>query len=405
MPAIPQMEPMVPGRRSDLEDLALEVFKASAKLAGRVHPVTAQRVGGLLRNVNSYYSNLIEGIRTTLLEIESGLRELAQDDRTRKLQLLHKQNIAAQAAVDAQCAGGLPAVAEAGFLCRLHELLFAGVPREFLIQRNQEGTREVETLPGRLRDDNVRVGAHVPPDWQALPGLLARFQEAYALERAQGAGRLVLAAASHHRLLWIHPFFEGNGRVARLFSDVYLKCCGLEGYGLWTLGRGLARAEGDYKALLAAADAPRQGDYDGRGSLSEDGLRRFCLFFLHTALDQARFMDALLNLDAAARNIAFYCSLRTRGHMAERGPLPKEAARILTHVFVHGQIAKGEVHELINASDRKARDIVKALLAEGLLESANQKAPLTIGLPAHAVQYYFPELCDPGAFKDGPGLA
>jgi hypothetical protein len=186
---------------------------------------------------------------------------------------------------------------------------------------------------------------------------------------------------------------------------VYLKCCGLEGYGLWTLGRGLARAESDYKALLAAADAPRQGDYDGRGSLSEDGLRRFCLFFLSTALDQARFMDALLNLDAAARNIAFYCSLRTRGHMAERRALPKEAARILTHVFVHGQIAKGEVHELINASDRKARDIVKALLAEGLLESTNQKAPLTIGLPAHAVQYYFPELCDSGAFKDGPGLA
>jgi hypothetical protein len=39
------------------------------------------------------------------------------------------------------------------------------------------------------------------------------------------------------------------------------------------------------------------------------------------------------------------------------------------------------------------------LLAEGLLETANQKSPLTIGLPARAVQYYFPELCDPGAFR------
>jgi hypothetical protein len=85
--------------------------------------------------------------------------------------------------------------------------------------------------------------------------------------------------------------------------------------------------------------------------------------------------------------------------MAGKKPLPKEAVKILTHVFVHGKLIKGEVHDLINSSDRKARDVVKSLLNEGLLETTNQKAPLVIGLPAHAVQFYFPELCDPGAFK------
>lgn len=398
MPSAPQMEPMVPGKREDLEDLALEIFKASAKIAGRVHPTTAKRIIILLRNVNSYYSNLIEGIRTTLLEIESGLKELSDDDKTRKLQLLHKQNISAQAVVAKACAGNPPDMTSADLLCHLHTLLFDGVPKEFLVQRDSEGTREIVTVPGRLRDDNVRVGTHIPPDWNDLPNLLKRFREAYLVEKGKGAGSLVRAAASHHRLLWIHPFFEGNGRVARLFSDLYLTYCGLEGYGLWTLSRGLARAEAEYKALLSAADAPRQGDYDGRGNLSEEGLRRFCFFFLDTALDQARFMDELLKLDATAKNIEFYCSMRTKGHMAKKAPLPKEAARILSHVFVYGKIAKGEVHELINSSDRKARDIVKQLLAEGLLETENQKAPLTIGLPSHAVQFYFPELCDPGAF-------
>ena len=398
MRAAPHMEPMVPGQRKDLEDLSLEVFKASAKIAGRVHPITAKRIIRLLRNVNSYYSNLIEGIRTTLLEIESGLKELSDEDKTRRLQLLHKQNISAQAVIAEECSGGDRDITSAGFLCRLHELLFEGAPREFLIQRDREGAREIVTIPGRLRDGNVRVGAHIPPDWNDLPHLLTRFREAYALEEAKGTGRLVHAAASHHRLLWIHPFFEGNGRVARLFSDLYLHCVGLEGYGLWTLSRGLARAEADYKALLAVADAPRRGDYDGRGNLSEEGLRRFCFFFLNTALDQACFMDELLNLDAATKNIELYCTMRTRGHMAKKDPLPKQAARILSYVFVHGKIAKGEVHELINASDRKARDIVKQLMSEGLLETGNQKAPLTIGLPSHAVQFYFPELCDPGAF-------
>lgn len=393
-----KMEPMVPERRKDLEDLSLEVFKASAKLVGRVHEDTARRLIKLLRNVNSYYSNLIEGIRTSLLDIESGLKELSDDDKTRKLQLLHKQNISAQAVIDAECRNDSPEISSPGFLCRLHGLLFDGVPKEFLIQRNQEGTREIVSIPGQLRDDNVRVGTHIPPDWNDLPGLLARFQKAYALEKIKGVERLVYGAASHHRLLWIHPFFEGNGRVARLFSDLYLKCAGLEGYGLWTLSRGLARSESEYKALLSTADAERRGDYDGRGGLSEKGLYKFCLFFLETALDQARFMDELLKLDAATRNIELFCSMRSAGRMAGKIPLPKETAQILTHVFVHGNIPKGEVHLLINSSDRKARDIVKSLLAEGLLETENQKAPLTIGFPVHAVQFYFPELCDQGAF-------
>jgi len=399
MHVISQMEPMSPALRGDLEDLALEVFKASATLAGRVHPLTSARVMRLLRNVNSYYSNLIEGIRTTLPDIESGLAELSGDERIRRLQQLHRHNIAAQDVVEKECGRTGAGITSPAFLCRLHELLFDGVPQEFLMQRNQQGTREVVTIPGRLRDDNVRVGAHVPPDWTDLPELLERFREAYALETVTGAARLVHAAASHHRLLWIHPFLEGNGRVARLFSDTYLRCCGLEGYGLWTLSRGLARAEGEYKSLLSAADAKRRNDYDGRGILSEEGLRRFCLFFLRTALDQARFMDELLHLDATAKNIGLYCSLRIEGRMSGKEPLPKESAKILNHVFVHGKIGKGEVHELINCSDRKARDIVKLLLTEGLLETENQKSPLTIGLPAHAVQYYFPELCDPGAFQ------
>ena len=392
------MEPIAPSRRGDLDDLSLEVFKASARIAGRVHPLTAERISRMLRNVNSYYSNLIEGVRTTLLEIETGLTELSDDERTGRLQRLHRQNIAAQTVAITECRRFERGITSSEFLCRLHALLFEGLPREFLVQRDMHGTREVVTIPGRLRDGNVRVGSHVPPDWKDLPALLERFREAYALEKVTGVSRLVQAASGHHRLLWIHPFYEGNGRMARLFSDIYLNCAGLEGYGLWTLSRGLARSEAEYKSLLAAADAKRRSDYDGRGNLSEAGLRRFCMFFLNTALDQARFMDELLGLDAAESNIGRYCSLRTDGHMAGQGPLPREAAKILRHVFVHGKIGKGEVHELINSSDRKARDIVKLLLREGLLETANQKAPLTIGLPWHAVRHYFPELCDSGAF-------
>lgn len=393
-----QMEPMIPSRLGGLADLALEVYKASARLSGRVHPVTAERIVRLLRNVNSYHSNLIEGHRTTLLDIETSLRESSEDEKTRDQQLLHRQNVLAQSAIEGECEVDDVEITSTDFLCRLHDLLFKELPREFLVQQDEQGKCEVVMTPGTLRDRDVRVGGHIPPSSSSLPKLLERFHEAYSLTSLQGTDYLVCAAASHHRLLWIHPFLEGNGRVARLFTDIYLKCTGLEGYGLWTLCRGLARREAEYKSLLAGADARRQGDYDGRGNLSEEGLRRFCTFFLETALDQACFMDELLKLDSAEKNIEWYCSSRTSGRLAGKAPLPKETARILSHTFVHGCLTKGEVHKLIGTSDRKAREVVKVLLSEGLLESGNQKAPLTMGFPSGAVQYIFPELCDSGAY-------
>ncbi len=393
-----KMEPMIPARRTDLEELALEVYKASARLAGRVHPLTAQRIIMLLRNVNSYYSNLIEGIRTTLLDIESSLTALSNDEKTRRLQLLHKRNIAAQETIERQCLGTEDSVTSAAFLCRLHSLLFKGVPEEFLVQQDRSNQQKVLMTPGLLRDRDVQVGTHLPPVHEELPQLMKRFEDAYSLMKVRGASRLVAAAASHHRLLWIHPFLEGNGRVARLFTDAYLTCSGLEGYGLWTLSRGLARKESAYKEFLSTADSKRKGDYDGRGALSEDGLRRFCFFILETALDQATFMDNLLSLEAAVQNIELYCRLRSEGYMSGKKPLPKESSKILTHTFIYGRLPKGEVEHLIGASDRKARDVVKQLVTEGFLKTENQKAPLTIGFPSEAVQFIFPELCDQGAF-------
>jgi Fic family protein len=72
-------------------------------------------------------------------------------------------------------------------------------------------------------------------------------------------------AAAHHRLLWIHPFYDGNGRVARLFVHAYLRDIGV-GSSLWSVSRGLARNVAQYQALLMAADQQRDNDWDGPGN-------------------------------------------------------------------------------------------------------------------------------------------
>src|SRR5690606_21003164 len=119
--------------------------------------------------------------------------------------------------------------------------------------------------PGVLRKRHVRVGQqHIPVSPGALPRFLKRFEEAYS-----GLGKaetIISAAAAHHRLLWIHPFLDGNGRVARLMSYAMLRDA-LETGGIWSIARGLARQESKYKAHLAACDDERRGDLDGRGTL------------------------------------------------------------------------------------------------------------------------------------------
>jgi Fic family protein len=48
------------------------------------------------------------------------------------------------------------------------------------------------------------------------------------------------APAAHHRLAWIHPFLDGNGRVARLMSHATLLDA-LDTGAVWSVARGLAR--------------------------------------------------------------------------------------------------------------------------------------------------------------------
>ena len=55
-------------------------------------------------------------------------------------------------------------------------------------------------------------------------------ETAYDLDKIHGTNRVIATAALHHRLAWIHPFQDGNGRVIRLLTDCYMRCSGFSGY-------------------------------------------------------------------------------------------------------------------------------------------------------------------------------
>jgi Fic family protein len=219
-----------------------------------------------------------------------------------------------------------------------------------------------------------------------------RFVEVYAFESHRGTDRLLAAAASHHRLAWIHPFLDGNGRVARLFTDCYLICTGMDGYGLWTISRGFALLRESYVQNLADADAPRQGDVNGRGHLTQRGLDRFCRFFLEACMDQITFMGSLLDIDGMMDRLRGYIELRNQKIIPGALPIKSEAYFLLREAFLAGEFARGEAARITGLGERTARQVLRLLTDEGLLVSDTPKAPVRLAFSAATSTYWFPDL-------------
>ena len=394
---ISQMTPLLPEQADALQDLALQVIQRSASIGSRQHQVTLHSLRELLRIINSYYSNLIEGHNTHPHDIARAMQQQYDaKPAKRNLQLESVAHITVQRQMELWLQEPAPPnIAAQDFLCSLHRDFFSLLPEEFLIVANLDDSRESRVVPGKLREEPVKVGRHDPPGHNSLTSFMTRFAEAYAPENHHGVTKLVAAAAAHHRLMWIHPFLDGNGRVARLFTEAYLHRIPVEGFGLWSVSRGLARRNKDYKAALTWADAPRRNDLDGRGHLSNEGLIRFCSFFLEVCLDQVEYMGSLLQLDKLVERVRSYVQLRCTSIIPNPpggNNLRPEAARMLQDVLLWGEVPRGRLIEASGLKERTGRSLLAQLVDEHLLVSDSPKGEVRIGLPIHAASWFFPEL-------------
>lgn len=394
---ISEMTPLMPERADDLQDLALEVIQRSASLGTRQHAITLNTLRELLRIINSYYSNLIEGHNTHPYDIVRAMQqEYDSEPAKRNLQLESVAHISVQRLMEKQLQEELNInIAGQEFLCSQHREFFKLLPEEFQVMRNPETGKESRVIPGELRQEMVKVGNHEPPGDESLSAFMGRFAESYAPEKHYGATKLIAAAAAHHRLMWIHPFLDGNGRVARLFTEAYLHRIPVHGFGLWSVSRGLAKRNADYKSALTWADAPRRNDLDGRGNLSNEGLIKFCRFFLEVCLDQVDYMGTLLQLEELVERVKKYVLFRSNG-MIPNPPgataLKPEAAKMLQEVLLRGEAARGEVIEASGLKERTGRNLLAQLVIEGLLVSDTPKGEVRIGFPIHAAGWFFPDL-------------
>ena len=373
----------------EITDTLAALTAAAERLGNRLHPSTVANLADLVRVMNCYYSNLIEGHNTTPRDIERALaNDLDGEEIRRNLQIEARAHIRVQRMIDRRYAEGtLPEPASADFLRWLHHEFYDEAPEAMLWVEGAGHRLRME--PGEFRtshEQDVTVGRHIPPGSERVEDFMRYFERRYRLEPLGKGGRIIALAAAHHRLNYIHPFPDGNGRVSRLMSHAMGLMAGIGAGGLWSVSRGLARglqSRQEYKQMMDYADSPRQGDLDGRGNLSQKALIEFIHWFLRVCLDQVNFMTGLFEFDHLAGRLKVY---------VERLGLKPEAFHILERVLLQGEMPRGEAERITGLKERNARMVLAGLVEHGILGSATPKGPVSLRFPNRTVEILFPRL-------------
>ncbi len=380
-----QFEPLLPAD-ADLELLlgkAHELSRAATLLAGTRAP---SELRALLRSMNSYYTNRIEGQHTRPHEIDQALRkDFSKDAKLAAKQRLAVAHIEAELALEQRYVGGDAArgLYATDAVQVMHQELFGRLPPQDLMTDEGE-----PIVPGQLRQQEVKVGQHVAPAFASVPAFLHRWANFYGGVR-RGEAALVALACAHQRLGWVHPFIDGNGRVMRLHTHTLLSVLGYTG-GLWSPLRGFARSTERYYALLADADSLRRGDLDGRGNLSQQALIAWADYVLAVCRDQVSFMGSMLDFQTLLPRLQ--ACLVFESTVVKSG-VRQESLRGLHYLFLSGEdMSRGDFKSMLGVSDRAATDALGALVKRGLLKSDTPQGKVRFGLPQHALRFLFPSL-------------
>jgi Fic family protein len=382
------MEPLLIGdgsrHRGEITDLALELTQKAAGFRRSLPPSLLTSLADLVRSMNCYYSNLIEGHDTHPVDIERALKnDYSKDARKRDLQMEATAHIAVQKWIDGGALKGGPAIT-AERIQEIHRRFCDLLPEDLLWVEDPATKEKLRVVSGEFRTRDVQVGSHVAISPGALPRVLERFQQVYG--NVGKTESIISTAAAHHRLLWIHPFVDGNGRVTRLMSHAMMLEL-LDTGAVWSVARGLARRVSDYKRLLANCDLTRRNDLDGRGTLSEEALAEFTQFFLKVCIDQVDFMESLVQPDRLRTRILMWAEEEIR-----LGELPAKSGTVLEALLYRGELPRGDADIVAGTSERQGRRIVSALLEKEVLTSESPRAPLRLSFPAILASRWMPGL-------------
>jgi len=365
----------------------------ATKLEGSHTPQILQAVKNLLYFVNSYYSNQIESEGTHIVDIERAMqKDYSKNTKKRNLQILSLTHIEVQKECEEYFKKKPSASAyDKEFILGIHKSFYSKKGMEPFLHVAYDNMQDT-IVPGTIRNREVKVGNHLAPSIDKIESMMNEFEHFYNKSLySSNAVKLIHILSSHHRLMWIHPFLDGNGRTARLALDGAFASMKMGGYGLWNISRGLARNAEAYKNNLSYADMSRQGERDGKGALSSNALAQYVEFMLDTALDQVSYMNKHLKLNALNSKIELFVQ-RVNDGLLGIDPLPKHSEKIFKYLLLSGECSRGKIPNIIGMKERTASRVTSELLKRDFIESDTKAGAIRLKIGTSMASFLFPML-------------
>jgi Fic family protein len=328
-------------------------------------PVTAEaELRRRARLRSTHYSTRIEGNRLTLDEAERVIAQTTATIRGRERDVREVRNYwNALLRVEEWAAQGRPLSED--LIRRLHSLVEHGARARPTPYRDGQNV---------IRDAASGAIVYLPPEHRDVPELMrAMVTWAHEAETA-GVPAPLIAGLLHYQFVTIHPYFDGNGRTARLLATFLLHKSGYGLHGFFSLEEHHARNLAAYYGSLATH--PHHNYYEGRANADLTAWVEYFIGLLAQVFSQAQEEALRLAAQPAAAEPEAIRRLDNR------------ARRVLALFATADQVTASEVAQALGLSQRTARNLVQGWVADGWLVVADpSKRKRAYGLSAIYRQY------------------
>lgn len=313
-------------------------------------PITVELLAGLRYSAQlaaTHYSTQIEGNRLTQAQVEHVLAGAHFPGRERDEAEVRNYYKALEYVETLALGQGL---VDEEIVRRTHALVMTGKPA---LDPYRDGQNVI-------RDGTSGAIVYLPPEAPDVPGLMsALFSWITDQLNSRELPVPIFAAIAHYQYATIHPYYDGNGRTARLLTTLVLHQAGYGLRGIYSLDQHYARDLGSYYAALAIG--PSHNYYLGR---AESDITGFISFFCQSMADALGAVRAQATEAAAASTGTDDAAVLRRLDPRKRRILE------LFHQTATATVAQMAAH--IGLSPRTVGSLVPRWTEDGFLELADQ---------------------------------
>ncbi len=348
---------------SKLTGVIFELEKLRVKkLGGPVSPHVFFQIKDIFQMLESLGSARIEGNNTTLAEyvekvIENRSKKIVADEKFKEIENIDKAIGFIEKNVNKLTKFDRALISE------IHKILVEGL--------TPPPTGEGSCYPGMLRSINVTIqkSSHIPPEAIKVPELFDELMD-FVNQPLDTQYHLLAIALSHHKMAWIHPFDNGNGRLVRMFTYAFLIKQGfqvksgriLNPTAIFCMDRNR------YYEMLSLAD-----------SEEEDNVLEWCSYVLEGLRSEIEKIDNLLDL----QYIIDVILLPMLSYSLEREHITKREYQILTAIVKNSEmtIKSADLEKILGEESPVQRSrILKKLKDRAMLISLKENGRIyTIG--------------------------